>query len=216
MGKQIQGVGKPFDYILPALTFIASWAIGTWFYTRMPENVAVHWGLSGAPDRFGSRLEGAFAFPIILSFLLLLFFALSRTKSGSVLLKVGAASGLFLIAIQTVIGLYALGIIVNVTRLVILCMSGFFVLLGLLIPLLPQNRFGGFRNKYTLGDLRVWESTNKLGGRMMMAAGVLMVPFSFAPPLVGFIGIFAVIIICILIIPFMHSMNVHRKIKTQH
>jgi uncharacterized membrane protein len=216
MKKIIVGPGKPLDYILPALTLIASWAIGAWFYMRMPETVAVHWGINGTPDRYGSRIEGALGFPIILTFLMLLFFALSRTKSGNVVLKFGTATALFLISIQVIIGLNAIGVIVNVTRLIVLSMAGLFVLLGLFIPMLPQNRFGGFRNKYTLSNMRVWESTNRVGGKMMMAAGLLMVPFAFTPPLIGFIGIFAVIIVCVAVVPFLHSMSMYRKVKAQH
>ena len=36
-------------------------------YSRLPERVPVHWGVSGEPDRYGSRLEGAFLVPAIMA-----------------------------------------------------------------------------------------------------------------------------------------------------
>ena len=204
------------DYIFPLLTFIASWAVGIWFYLRMPETVAVHWGLSGQPDRYGSRLEGALAMPLILSLMFAIFFALRNTRAGGYIIKVGGMMGVFMIAIQLIIGLNALGVFIDVTRLVLLSMAILFISLGLIIPQFPQNRYGGFRNRYTLGDEKVWESTNKLGGRMLMVSGLLMVPFAFTPPLIGFIGITAVIIVCIVIVPFIHSMNMYNRSRAQH
>lgn len=36
-------------------------------YSKLPERVPVHWGVSGEPDRYGSRLEGAFLLPAIMT-----------------------------------------------------------------------------------------------------------------------------------------------------
>ena len=216
MAKQIlPGPIRVTDYILPLLTFIASWAIGVWFYNHMPENVPVHWGLTGQPDRWGSRLEGALAVPIVLSILMIMFVALSRTRAGRLMLAIAAIMGLFMIAIQLVIGLNSMGVLINVSRIIMLCLAGLFLALGLIVPQLPQNKFGGYRNSYTLSDLRVWESTNKLGGRMLLIAGLLIIPFAFTPPLISAAGSFAVIIICVVIIPTVHSIALYKHLKRQ-
>ena len=36
-----------------------------YLYPRMPERVAIHWGLSGEADGYGSRFMGLFLIPII-------------------------------------------------------------------------------------------------------------------------------------------------------
>ena len=94
-------------------------------------------------------------------------------------------------------------------------MAALFVALGYIVPGLSQNRYGGFRNRYTLSDMRVWESTNKLGGRMLMLCGLLLVPLAFVPPLYGFIGIFILILITVVIIPIVHSMSEYRRLQAQ-
>ncbi|MCB1219645.1 MAG: DUF1648 domain-containing protein [Planctomycetales bacterium] len=217
MGKlNLNGPVKLTDYILPVLCFIASWAIGGWFYSQMPAEVPVHWGLNGQPDRFGSRFEGAFAVPIILTLLTIMFAFLSRTRAGRLMLACAWITGLFMIAIQYVIGINSLGVGVDVGRFVMLSMAGLFLALGFIVPMMPQNRWGGFRNSYTLSDMRVWQSTNKLGGRMLLLTGLLIIPLAFAPPLVSFVASFVVITVCIVVVPMFHSMKHYRQLKGQH
>ncbi|MEZ5338280.1 MAG: DUF1648 domain-containing protein [bacterium] len=217
MAKQLlSGPVRLTDYILPGLCFIASWAVGGWFYSQMPEQVPVHWGMSGAPDRFGSRFEGAFAVPIIFTLLLIMFVLLSRTRAGRMMLATAWVTGAFMLAIQYMIGINALGVGVDVGRFVMFSLAGLFIALGVIVPLMPQNRWGGFRNSYTLSDMRVWQSTNRLGGKMLLITGALIVPLAFAPPLYSVIGSFIVILVCILAIPHFHSIRIYRELKRQH
>src|SRR5678809_850517 len=43
-------------------------------YSQLPEEVPVHWGFSGEPNRFGSRFEGAFLIPAMM----IAFFAIMQ------------------------------------------------------------------------------------------------------------------------------------------
>ena len=217
MAKQQKKVvqASPGDYIPVVVAFILSWGIGAWFFSQMPNSVAVHWGLNGEPDRFGSRFEAAFLGPIMLSLLSILFFFIGRHTNGKYMMRLAGITGCFLIAIQVIIGLNALGVLLDVTKFVILAMAALFVALGYIVPGLSQNRYGGFRNRYTLSDMRVWESTNKLGGRMLMLCGLLLVPLAFVPPLYGFIGIFVLILITVVIIPIVHSMTEYRRLQAR-
>ena len=54
----------PVIFIAGALIFSAA------VYSRLPERVPVHWNISGEPDRFGTRLEGAFFLPVVMIIML--------------------------------------------------------------------------------------------------------------------------------------------------
>ena len=43
-----------------ALCFVGSGVVAALIFPRLPESVPVHWGIDGAPDRFGSRFEALF------------------------------------------------------------------------------------------------------------------------------------------------------------
>ncbi len=47
---------------------LASFLIGAYFYHLMPDRMPIHWGSHG-PDRYGSRFEGVFTVPILMTFL---------------------------------------------------------------------------------------------------------------------------------------------------
>ena len=43
-----------------ALCFLGSGVVAALISPRLPNSVPVHWGIDGAPDRFGSRFEALF------------------------------------------------------------------------------------------------------------------------------------------------------------
>ena len=45
---------------LPASFIAGAWVFSIAVYSRLPDRVPVHWGMSGEPNRYGSRIEGAF------------------------------------------------------------------------------------------------------------------------------------------------------------
>ena len=51
---------------LPASIIAGAWLFSIAVYSRLPERVPVHWGISGDADRYGSRIEGAFLMPAIM------------------------------------------------------------------------------------------------------------------------------------------------------
>ena len=45
---------------LPLALIIATMAFSLGVYSRLPEQMAIHWNAAGEPDGFGSRAFGAF------------------------------------------------------------------------------------------------------------------------------------------------------------
>ena len=51
---------------LPAAFIAGAVIFSVAVYSRLPEEVPLHWGISGDPDRFGPRLQGAFMMPLVM------------------------------------------------------------------------------------------------------------------------------------------------------
>lgn len=50
---------------VPALMILASWLFVAHHWGRLPDQIPVHWGLSGNPDAFAPKVPGAFMIPAI-------------------------------------------------------------------------------------------------------------------------------------------------------
>jgi len=57
---------------------VIQFAVGFYLYPSMPERVAIHWGLSGEADGYGSRFMGLFLIPFFSVLLLPFMLALPR------------------------------------------------------------------------------------------------------------------------------------------
>jgi hypothetical protein len=56
---------------LPVSFITGAWLFSISVYSRLPDRVAVHWNLSGEPNRYASRVEGAFLLPALMAALYL-------------------------------------------------------------------------------------------------------------------------------------------------
>jgi uncharacterized membrane protein len=50
---------------LPLVFIAAITAFSIAVFNRLPERMAIHWGMSGQPDGYGSRWFGAFMLPVV-------------------------------------------------------------------------------------------------------------------------------------------------------
>ena len=172
---------------LPVVFVAAAVVFSLAVYSRLPERVPVHWGVSGEPDHYGSRLEGAFLMPAIM----LAVFAFMRwlpsvdpraeniekfrdTYDTAVLVVMG-----FMTAIHIVMLGVSLGWPVNITTVMLVGVGLFFVVIGNVLPRARSNFVFGIRTPWTLSNDTVWARTNRVGGYAMVAGGLLTVAAAF-------------------------------------
>lgn len=165
-----------------AVDAVATWAL----WPRLPAQVPVHWGLSGAPDRFGDRLELALAGPLVLLGLAALRWLVRRvdprasapldpeappaeagTGDAVLVLLVGLGAlghvGLLLEASASAAAPAVLGLVA----------CAFQLLAGNLLPRVRPNFFLGVRTPWTLSSDQVWRRTHRLAGRLLVGSGLL-------------------------------------------
>lgn len=172
--------------VLALLPLVVSWVMVTWF---LPETIPAHYGASGEVDRWGSKYE-CFIFPLmILPFGALM---LGTAKAASMKIWGSDRTGYRIVLICGVIGLLvfnvvnyfflytawaqveSLGDVPEIgLRIVFLFVGLLFIAQGAAMPLVKPNSWFGVRTKWTLASEKVWVKSQRFGGKLSIAAGVV-------------------------------------------
>src|SRR4030095_6554900 len=164
-------------------------------YSRLPERVPVHWGLSGDPNRYGSRIEGAFLMPalMIVLYVVMQWYPSRDPRSPNIAKFRGAydtvvtATIAFLAVVHVLAVGSALGWRVDMATTVIAGAGALLILLGNLLALAPSNFICGIRTPWTLSSETVWTRSHRVGGYAMVAAGLVTIVSAFIARPVGLI-----------------------------
>jgi uncharacterized membrane protein len=171
-----------------------------WLYSVLPpgaEQVPVHWGLKGSPDRFASRDEAIALFGLLPAAWLLatlLFSAIAsieplRTnamKARRVFLTgwIGAQALLALVAcgVALMTAASASGAASDSNLFVRVVVAGGGVLVAFIGDALPKTRpniVAGMRMHWTLTSDLAWEKTHRLAGWLFVLFGLWLVAAAF-------------------------------------
>lgn len=198
---------------------VAAFLITAIVYPRLPEQIPSHWNVDGEVDATTAKPWGAFMLPLMMLGSLAMFLALPRIspKGYEVEGRSRAYRAIFLsliafmFAIQLMVLAWALGYRVAVPLAMPLLVGALFVILGNYISKVPRNFFIGIRTPWTLADEDVWFRTHRLGSRMFVAGGlVLMAGGPFVRGRSAEVFLLAVVITAALI-PVVYSYLTYRK-----
>lgn len=153
---------------------LLSFAVGIYFYPRMPEIMASHWNAYGKVDDYMSKCWGLFLMPVLSLFMFLLFILIPKIDplkaniekfrkyyDGFILLII-----LFLFYIYLLTIFWSLGHRFDMGQLMVPAMAVLFYYCGILIENSEKNWFIGIRTPWTLSSDSVWKKTHKLGGKL--------------------------------------------------
>ena len=151
-----------------------------YLYPMMPERVAIHWGLSGEADGYGSRLLGLFLIPIVSLLFLPLMLVLPRLDPSRGIEKFRGGYDWFMFGflaymayIQGLSVAWNLGWRFSFMRMLAPAVGLLFVGIGVLLRGARRNWFMGIRTPWTLMSEEVWDRTHEVGSRLFMASGAL-------------------------------------------
>ena len=153
------------------------------FYTRLPDQVPMHWGIDGEVNRWGSKSElwlmGALGplFALLFQFLPRLD---PRKRSYEKFQKYYEATALVLTAfIAVIMGVTLAEILrpgtLSLGRVISALVGLLFLFVGNLMGKVKPNFFMGIRNPWTLSDPDVWNRAHRLGGGLFFLAGLVTV-----------------------------------------
>jgi uncharacterized membrane protein len=196
-------------------------ALAGWAWPQVPEGVKipVHWGPGGTPDRFGGKLEGLFLMPVIALLTTVIFSLLPRLEPRKQNLlrsrKAYFAIWVSLMGIFAVLHgisiLAALGRNVNMAVLVPMVVGALFMVVGNYMGKVRSNFLMGIRTPWTLSSELSWNKTHRLGGRLFVAFGAILVLAAVVAPPELMRGIILVGVAIAAGIPIVYSYLVWRS-----
>ena len=174
----------------PALVIGIAFAVTIAAYPQLPERIPTHWNARGEADGFGSRAFGAFITPFIMLFMFGIMSVLPRidprrtnyaTFESTYHLVVNLVLT-FTLAVQFIILAVALGAEIPVERVIPFGVGALFAILGNVLPRTRSNWMLGIRTPWTLSSDRVWERTHRVGGYLLLGAGIIVMLAALAAP----------------------------------
>lgn len=164
--------------------------LGWWAAARVAPGtlLPIHWNASGVADGFAEAAP-ALLWPAAISVLVgVLMAAIPRLEplqdkleaSAPVLRSAWIGVMGLMVYVQVMIAAPVLGWRIG-PDLLLAGVGILFVMIGNALPKSRPSFFVGIRTPWTLTDTDNWIATHRLGGKLMMAAGVLMVVAAFVP-----------------------------------
>jgi len=168
--------------VLVILQFLAS----VYLYPSMPDRMAIHWGMDGTANGYGSKLMGLFLIPVISAVFLPLLLLLPRLDPSNGIDRFSDDYNLFVLGalgymayINSLSLTWNLGWRFDFGRMLAPVMGVGFYGLGVLMGKARLNWFMGIKTPWTLSSEVVWDKTHALGGRLFKVSG-----------LIAFVGVF--------------------------
>ncbi|MBU0762290.1 MAG: SdpI family protein [Candidatus Altiarchaeota archaeon] len=159
---------------------ILSFTLSFYAYPISPDRVATHWNVKGEVDGYMGKTVGLFLIPSIMAALIVFFKAIPKIdplKKNITLFTptyktftLALTFFMCIIHIQSV--LWNLGIKLSFNATMPVLVSGLFYVAGDLMDKSKRNWFIGVRTPWTLSSDKVWDKTNKLGGKLFKASAV--------------------------------------------
>ncbi len=189
---------------------LISFVIGVYFYSQMPSQMASHWNAQGEVDGYMPKFWGLFLMPLINIGLVLLFVFIP--KIDPLKENIEKFRGyynwfivlffVFMISLYTQTILWNLGIEISPNVFLPIGLGFLFFYAGVLCENAKRNWFIGIRTPWTLSNEKVWEKTNKLGGKLFKIVGVFVLFGAFFEKCAVFFVIIPVISISVYLVIF--------------
>jgi len=169
---------EALNLFLMAAMFIAS-AVA---WPQAPDQIPVHWGITGEVDRYGGKLEGLFLLPVLTVGLYLLLFFLPRIdpkranyeKFADVYRIIRTLLVVFMAALHGIVIAMTFGSTIDVGMSVMVMVGLLLAVLGNYFGKLKPTWFVGIRTPWTLTSELSWIKTHRLGGKFFVGFGLLL------------------------------------------
>jgi len=161
---------------------LVSFLIGIYLYPQMSDKMASHWNAQGKVDNHFSKFWGLFLMPFVSVAVFLLFALIPRIdplkqnieKFRKYFDRFIISVTLFLFYLYLLTIFWNFGFTFNIIQVIMPAFAVLFFSAGVLMEHSKRNWFIGIRTPWTLSSDKVWEKTNKLGGKLLKIAGIIV------------------------------------------
>ena len=174
-----------FPIIMIGLTILA-WVIA---FPKLPQEVPIHWSLTGEANGFSSKLGAMFTQIGIMTLLYVSVAFLPKIdprkanyplfSKGYQIIYNSLLTIFFVLNIITI--LIGLGYDIPMATMSTLIIGAIFIVMGNFMQLVRSNFFIGIRTPWTLSNDEVWKKTHRFGGKIFFGGGVIMILATFLP-----------------------------------
>lgn len=209
---------KNFRKILYLCLLVSPFVLSALFYSKYPDQVAVHWNSQGIADSFVSKNFAAWGIPGIL-LVIIIFFQLSRQNrtghesGGNLLFAIGTwGVAIVPVIVQSVI-LFMIGEMNFKWGFIISIIFGILIaVIGVLIPKMEAKMPIAYVTPWTASDQSNKEATIKCASVVWVLCGIaicLSVLLLAYPVIVGTIDI--LVFVAIFLFPRLYSLYYFKK-----
>lgn len=206
--------------IFTSLLIIAPIFVGLALWNSLPAEIATHFGFGGEANGWSSKSFAVFGIPlfVLLCHLICGFVTAADPKNRNRNEKVQN----LVLYICPAVSWFASGLIyssaldwrLDTDRLGLLFLGVLFLALGNYLPKCQRNSTVGIKLPWTVWDEENWNATHRLGGKVWVAGGIvillcLFLPASFLP------YVLVVVLPVIALIPCVYSYGLYRKTRGQ-
>ena len=167
--------------IIASIVTLLPVLIGIVLWNRLPDQMAIHFGINNEADGYSSKAVAVFGLPL---FLLAVewfgaFVMANDPKKQNISSKLFSFS-LWIVPVVSLVmaaALYSynLGYQVNFSFVAFLLLGIMFIIIGNYLPKARQNYTMGIKIPWTLANEENWNLTHRLAGVLWVIAGILMV-----------------------------------------
>lgn len=204
-----------FKTLVSSITILLPILFGLLVWDRLPDKIAIHWGIDGNPDQYASKLFAVVFMPLLLLGVHLLCLLISgfdpknkgqNKKVQGLVFWIAPAISIFCAGF---VYFDAFKIAFNVVGLCIVFLGLMFIVIGNYMPKTKQNYTIGIKVSWALHDEQNWNATHRFAGRLWVVGGILLLPATFLPEKA--LPLIFVAILPLAIAPMIYSFVYHKR-----
>jgi len=205
---------------LPLALIAAMLVVGAVVYPSLPARIPIHWGVGGQIDGWAPKSPLSVFLPVIITlavYLLMWLIPYLDPQRANII----RSKQVYTIAIELLAGMMTIVFIgslyaafnnaLPMARIIQLATGVMFIVLGNYMGRVKRNWTIGVRYSWTLSDDTVWAKTNRLGGRLFVATGVLALLGAFLPPYAA-VALTVGPIFIILPVTYVYSLRLYKQL----
>lgn len=206
--------------IISSVVILLPMLFGIIFWNQLPEHMTSHFGGDGVADGTAPKAFVVFGMPLMLLAIHYLCLGLtcldkkSRQYHNKLIILTYSIMPALSIMVNGVIYSLALGLELNLFMLLPAFLGVMLIVIGNYMPKTTRNRSMGIKLRWTMGNDENWQKTHRLGGRLQVISGVLMLISAIFSAEVS-IGILVVALVLAVVVPTVYSYMLYRKHKAQ-
>jgi uncharacterized membrane protein len=159
--------------------------LGLIVYDKLPEQVAVHFDSTGAPNNYLPKGIAVFGLPVIFAVLnIITHFRLNHDpKNDSISIRLKQATKWALPVISVIVMpitlFLSMGAPIPIVTIVVSLVGIVIVICGNYLPKCKQNYTAGIKLPWTLHSQENWNKTHRFAGVLWVVCGLLMIANAF-------------------------------------